>query len=255
VVTVVQEALCAKIETMLQLPSVDADALLTELGIDSLVVVQIRAWFLKKIGIDVPAVKILGSSVAQICTDAAKEILATRVGESPENVDSKPETPNDSLSFSETSASKALQSGNVSPPSTENEPSRSSHEDLDITHKTKEKHRAVESGGTTERTPDFSRDIIHTERMSAAQSRIYVLSSLMDDPTAYSLMIRYDIEDELDIERLRKALTTTMQHHECLRTCFFARREDNQPTQGVLSFPVRRFSMCRMPPKRVSLRS
>ncbi|KAK8102501.1 PKS-NRPS protein [Apiospora sp. TS-2023a] len=77
--------------------------------------------------------------------------------------------------------------------------------------------------------------------MSAAQSRIYILGSLMNDPTAYSLMIRYDIEDTLDIDRLRNALTTTMQHHECLRTCFFARPGDNQPTQGLLSFPVRRF--------------
>ncbi|KAK8102502.1 hypothetical protein PG984_015648 [Apiospora sp. TS-2023a] len=89
VVAVVQEALCAKIETMLQLPtgSVDTDSLLTQLGIDSLVAVEIRAWFLKNIGIDVPVVKILGrSSVAQICADASKEIMGSRVGGSPQTV-------------------------------------------------------------------------------------------------------------------------------------------------------------------------
>jgi aspyridone synthetase (hybrid polyketide synthase/nonribosomal peptide synthetase) len=238
VATVVQEALCAMIETMLQLPcgSVDADALLTELGIDSLVAVEIRAWFSKKIAIDVQVVKILGrSSVAQICTDASREIMATRV-------DSKPETSNDSHDFSETSASEVSQSGNVSPPSTENGTAISSHEDADSTHwSIDEKHGKVDSEVTTELTPDFGHNIVHTERMSAAQSRIYVLSSLMNDPTAYSLMIRYEIKDKLDIDRLRNALTTTMQHHECLRTCFFARREDSQPTQGLLSFPVRRF--------------
>jgi amino acid adenylation domain-containing protein len=243
-VTVVQEALCAKLETMLQLStgSVDADALLTQLGIDSLVAVEIRAWFLKKIGIDVPVLKILGrNSVAQICTDASKTIMSTRVGRSPKNVDFGQETSNDFHDSSETSASEVPQSGNVSPPSTEIESLISSNEDADIAHKTEENHQTVNSGVTTEPTPDFRPNIIHTERMSAAQSRIFVLSSLMNDPTAYSLMIRYDMEDELDIERLRNALTTTMQHHECLRTCFFARREDSQPMQGVLSFPVRRF--------------
>lgn len=244
VVAVVQEALCAKIETMLQLStgSVNADVLLTELGIDSLVAVEIRAWFLKKIGIDVPVVKILGrSSVAQMCIDTSKEIMATRGERSPKNADSEPETSNETPDFSETSSSEAFRSGNVSPPSTENETSISSHNDIDITHKTEERCRTVDSGVTAEPTPVFGQDIIHTERMSAAQSRIYMTAILMNDPTAYSLMIRYDIEDKLDIERLRNALTSTMQHHECLRTCFFARREDNQPMQGVLSFPVRRF--------------
>lgn len=79
------------------------------------------------------------------------------------------------------------------------------------------------------------------ERMSAAQSRIFVLGNLMKDPTAYSLMIRYDTVSELDIHRLRDALTTTMQHHDSLQTCFFARSQDNQPMQGLLLFPVRRF--------------
>ncbi|KAK7973150.1 Tenellin synthetase [Apiospora saccharicola] len=53
-VAVVQEAPCAKIETMLQLPtgSVDTDSPLTQLGIDSLVAVEMRAWFLNNIGID-----------------------------------------------------------------------------------------------------------------------------------------------------------------------------------------------------------
>ena len=249
VVAVVQEALCAKIETMLQLPagSVDTDSLLTQLGIDSLVAVEIRAWFLKNIGIDVPVVKILGrSSVAQICADAAKEIMGSRVGGSPKTVhSSEPETSTDSRDFSDTASALASSpSGKESPPSPESELAISQYEDVDITAKKNAEEKSVEldsKAATAEPTADLSKDIIHTERMSAAQSRIYILGSLMNDPTAYSLMIRYDIEDNLDIDRLRNALTTTMQHHECLRTCFFARPDDNQPTQGLLSFPVRRF--------------
>ncbi|KAJ4286521.1 hypothetical protein N0V90_013221 [Kalmusia sp. IMI 367209] len=237
VVEVVQEALCDKMETMLQLSTggVDPNALLTELGIDSLVAVEIRAWFAKTIGIDVPVVKILGrSSVAQICTDAAQEIMAIKVERG--EVSSS-----DSQDASDAGGSEAAQSGSVTPPTTDDEQVASNSEKGDIEEKVKPEHHEVIPKASAEPAPDFSQDIIHTERMSAAQSRIYVLSGLMNDPTAYSLMIRYDIEEKLDIGRLRNALTNVMQHHESLRTCFFARREDNQPMQGLLSFPVRRF--------------
>ncbi|KAJ5710314.1 polyketide synthase [Penicillium malachiteum] len=244
VATVIQEALCDKIETTLQLPAggVDPDALLTELGIDSLVAVEIRGWFAKKIGVDVPVVKILGrSSVSQICTDAAREIMSTKVEKPPKNVDPEPGTSSASQESSESTSEDVSQSGDRTPPSTDNELEIFEDAYVKIEHDEKGKHKEASSVVEAEPVADFGKNIIHTERMSAAQSRIYVLSSLMNDPTAYSLMIRYDIDDNLDIDRLRNALTTTMQYHECLRTCFFARREDNQPTQGVLSFPIRRF--------------
>ncbi|KAJ5726765.1 polyketide synthase [Penicillium malachiteum] len=242
--TVIQEALCNKIETTLQLSAggVDRDVLLTELGIDSLVAVEIRGWFAKNIGIDVPVVKILGrSSVSQICTDAAREIMSTKVETPPRNVDPEGGTSSESRKSSESNSDEASQSGDVTPPSTDNELETPEHDNVKIDHEAEKEQEQVSSVVVAEPVADFGKNIIHTERMSAAQSRIYVLSSLMNDPTAYSLMIRYDIDDNLDIDRLRNALTTTMQYHECLRTCFFARREDNQPTQGVLSFPVRRF--------------
>lgn len=80
VIEIVQEALVFKLESLLQLSSgsIDPDALLTKLGSDSLVAVEIHAWFLKKIGIDVPVVKILGrNSVNQLCVNATKKLLTT----------------------------------------------------------------------------------------------------------------------------------------------------------------------------------
>ena len=247
VVEVVQEALCAKIETMLQLPtgSVDADALLTELGIDSLVAVEIRAWFSKKVGIDVPVVKILGrSSLLQICQDATEEINATKAERAPRTAESEPETSSDSQNMSDSSDAEAPRSGTVSPPTTEGESDEASYEIVEKARTTAQEEQKIDSKADAEpaeSVPDFYQSLIHSGRMSAAQSRIYVLSHLMNDPTAYSLMIRYDIEDNINVKQLENALTTTMQHHECLRTCYFTRDEDDQPTQGLLSFPVRRF--------------
>jgi amino acid adenylation domain-containing protein len=248
VVDIVQEALCAKIETMLQLPtgSVDADALLTELGIDSLVAVEIRAWFSKKVGIDVPVVKILGrSSLLQICQDATEEVNATKVKETPKTAESEPGSSSDSQNMSDSSDAEGPSSGTVSPPpSTEGESIELGDEKLEMVRTTAQEEQRSDSKAVVELaepTPDFYQSLINSGRMSAAQSRIYVLNYLMNDPTAYSLMIRYDIEDNLDIDRLKNALTTTMQHHEALRTCYFAHEDLDQPTQGLLSFPVRRF--------------
>ena len=45
------------------------------IGIDSLVAVEIRSWFLKELNVDVPVLKIIGGdSIADLCTDALSKI-------------------------------------------------------------------------------------------------------------------------------------------------------------------------------------
>ncbi|QLI72968.1 Highly reducing polyketide synthase ACTTS3 [Metarhizium brunneum] len=229
VIEIVQEALVFKLESLLQLSSgsIDPDALLTKLGSDSLVAVEICAWFLKKIGIDVPVVKILGrNSVNRLCVDATKN-----------------ETPNQSRDKSEQMTPLISATDKASSISRQDEDSERQHPGAEIgDEKSHPRAGTVEEEAIPAKVhPELNQDIITMERMSAAQSRIFVLGNFMKDPTAYSLMIRYDTVSELDIHRLRDALTTTMRHHDSLRTFFFARSQDNQPMQGLLLFPVRRF--------------
>ncbi|KAJ1326930.1 hybrid polyketide synthase [Microdochium nivale] len=80
---VVLEAICAKLEATLQLPAgqaaENAERPIIDLGIDSLVAVEIRTWFLKELGAEVPVVKILGGdTLVKTCTNAAKTVLARR---------------------------------------------------------------------------------------------------------------------------------------------------------------------------------
>ncbi|PWY94774.1 polyketide synthase [Aspergillus sclerotioniger CBS 115572] len=80
-VSVVIDAFCAKLDKTLQLPdgraAENADRAVIDFGIDSLVAVEIRNWFLKELSADVPVVKVLGGdSVLQICTTAARTVLA-----------------------------------------------------------------------------------------------------------------------------------------------------------------------------------
>jgi amino acid adenylation domain-containing protein len=81
---VVVAAFATKLENILQLPAdsvqEDLERPIIDLGIDSLVAVEIRTWFLKELDTEVPVVKILGGdTVLQISVQATKKILADRM--------------------------------------------------------------------------------------------------------------------------------------------------------------------------------
>ncbi|KXH57895.1 hypothetical protein CSAL01_09101 [Colletotrichum salicis] len=84
-VAAVAAAFGAKLETMLQLSkgavheSNGLERPIVDLGIDSLVAVEIRTWFLKELDTEVPIVKILGGeTVLEVLAKAAKKMLADR---------------------------------------------------------------------------------------------------------------------------------------------------------------------------------
>lgn len=76
-----QTSFSAQLELMLRLPpdSVNKDVPIIDLGVDSLVAVEVRTWFLKEVERDMPVLKILGGdSVATICEDVARDIFEDR---------------------------------------------------------------------------------------------------------------------------------------------------------------------------------
>ncbi|KAK0120184.1 polyketide synthase [Cadophora gregata] len=83
-IAVVLEAFCKKLEFVLQLPAGSvkdsAQRAVIDLGIDSLVAVEIRTWFIKELGAEVPVLKILGGdTVLQICVLATKKVMAANM--------------------------------------------------------------------------------------------------------------------------------------------------------------------------------
>lgn len=53
----------------------DYDAPLVEVGIDSLVAVEARSWFLKELKVDVPVLKLVGgASITEICQTALEKL-------------------------------------------------------------------------------------------------------------------------------------------------------------------------------------
>ena len=81
VMEIVEAGFIAKIRSKLQLLDEDTVAREVspmELGVDSLIAVDLRAWFVKEVGVDIPILKILGGfSISQIVEEAATKLYAT----------------------------------------------------------------------------------------------------------------------------------------------------------------------------------
>ncbi|KAK8104542.1 ketoacyl-synt-domain-containing protein [Apiospora kogelbergensis] len=70
---IIQRGFLKTIGKILQIGDGQLDANVTpsSLGIDSLVAVQVRSWFLKEVGVDIPVLKVLGgNTIVQLCKDA-----------------------------------------------------------------------------------------------------------------------------------------------------------------------------------------
>lgn len=111
----------AKIISILQMTesSFRPDAALIELGVDSLVAVEVRSWFLKEISVDIAVLKILGgASTIGLCQSAMEQVskeLLPRIASEPRN---------DSNSEKSTSGVSAVQpQANVAPVVAENKSS------------------------------------------------------------------------------------------------------------------------------------
>ncbi|CAK7217175.1 Type I Iterative PKS [Sporothrix curviconia] len=74
-----EAAFSRKVELILQLPAdkIESKVPLIKLGLDSLVAVELRSWFLKELNIDMAVLKFLsGSSIADICRDALGQLAS-----------------------------------------------------------------------------------------------------------------------------------------------------------------------------------
>ncbi|KAE8448019.1 hypothetical protein EG329_009942 [Mollisiaceae sp. DMI_Dod_QoI] len=96
---VVIDGFMMKLKHKLQMSSettVSPDTILQELGIDSLVAVDLRAWFITELGVDMPILKILGgSTISDLITDAVGRLPPAMLPAIPaEEVDTRALVPN-----------------------------------------------------------------------------------------------------------------------------------------------------------------
>ncbi|KAK3299484.1 BcPKS5, polyketide synthase [Chaetomium fimeti] len=269
---VVQDSLTENLKRILMMPateSVDPMMSLVELGIDSIMAVDLRTWFLKELDVDVPVLKILspGETVKSLAEEAMAKIPAdivdlTKLAEGAPNGGSAPAAAAQPTPVAPVPVTKKvideqaseLGGASVTTPSTRAETTASSPAlvstpgtSLERPDQEEDKQlfqpppRPQAAAGTKEDADSWRKAIArasteHVEHMTFGQRRFWFLSHYVDEPTTFNIAYLGKLTGRLRVNDLAKAVEKAAQRHETLRTRFFWSSDDTRsPMQGILS--------------------
>ncbi|OKL61272.1 hypothetical protein UA08_03198 [Talaromyces atroroseus] len=246
-----------KLGVILQLgdQAIDRDAPLNELGIDSLVAVEVRGWFLKELKVDIPVLKIIGgASPTELCQralellpqavlagiDAPKAEVAKPVGKLDLKVPPLQQAEVSSSSSNTSSSTPGSTSPTSKMPSTAQSSVGSEVGDEDVTLAGSQKTNAKADAfpPPPDRRPQ---KFLKSVPISLAQSRYWFLQHLLADQSTHNVATYYRITGELRVNDLTRAIRLVCSRHESLRTCFVADQtaEDEASQKVMPSSPLR----------------
>ena len=191
-----------------------------ELGLDSLVAVRIRSWFLNNYQVNIPALRILkGTSLQELIGQALEEVPDELTPNISSDQSLQPEVREDSSSQSSSdSVSERLDT----PPSTDPQTEDSSlHDELDAQEPEEALPQEVE--------------LKRFGRLSYTQSVFLFVHELLNDKSTLNNTGMLHLRGEIRIPDLAQAVRTLGERHESLRTCIYER--DGRLVQGVLESP------------------
>jgi hybrid polyketide synthase/nonribosomal peptide synthetase ACE1 len=220
-----------------------------DLGVDSLIAVDLRSWFLKELGVDMPVLKIFNAaSIRELLVTAAgvvPEALIPNLVSGEQTVKSlvhppippvpAPASPADlpvDIIFPETRASSV--EPKIALPDATNAYSGSSATSLITGDSNSDNNDDTSSSIFTDDSEiGFpKREIQRTVPMSYGQSRFWFLEHLVEDKAAFNITPTFELSGHLNIAEFAHAVQAAGQHHEALRTFFFTDNERNH-MQGV----------------------
>lgn len=229
------------------------DAGLDELGMDSLVAVEIRSWFLKELSTDVTVLEVLNSGTARALLQSVKERIFTALAVAP---DSKPPTTIEQQPSPKAIALEVAPEAKIAITDTasdnfetRSESKNSSSESGSLLASRNVLDSTVMSTATSSPTsapveldsdckPDalglpLSEDLVtRSVPLSFGQSRFWFLKHFLPDETAFNITTVIHMQGNLDIDRLASSVNAVANHHEALRTAFVSGKD--QPMQIVL---------------------
>ncbi|KAL4910013.1 hypothetical protein BDW74DRAFT_186292 [Aspergillus multicolor] len=223
--------------------AISPDTSLVELGIDSLVAVDMRVWFTKELDLDMPVLKLLGgASVAAMVEDTMERMSPdlipkvarkeTTTVDAPSADDKVPVVevttvaPEEGDSIEETQEDESTSNGE----SSSAEPSLSS--------KTTPPSSSVASEDFVKIEKPVSLDepkYVRKAKMGYGSLQFFFLVKHLDDPTVLNMQFCLPLRGSIRLPDLKYAVKLLGQRHEALRTAFFVDADnDDEPTQGVL---------------------
>jgi acyl carrier protein len=238
--SIVLDALFPKICSIFQIDSkkIDKKALetmrLDEMGIDSLVAVEIRSWFVKTLEIDVPVLKILsGVPIGDLVSFAAEKIPDKFV---PNLASSHSTTKEDYSEKSDPPTSEAedygLDSQGHSSLIDEVVSSEASSEIFSAALKVNidENNGSFNEDATTVKASPIVQRIL---RLSFSQELLWFVWSFLGDKTSLNHTAWARITGEISETGIREAFRSVSQQHEALRTRFII--ENGRPVQAIMA--------------------
>lgn len=246
---VMKESFIERLKRILQIPegeSVNERVTLAEQGVDSIMAVDVRTWFLKELGVDISILKILSASttILELVEDALQKLPATLVGRAALGAET---------AAREEEPGQAQELIEPSPPPSGPKPELSDQESSrTATRPTGASEQSGEAlpddvGKKTESAPSITTlrdDLVsqcseRVEPMSFGQSRFWFLHHYARSPTAFNIAFMMKLTGPLRISALESAVKRLGQRHESLRTRYFWSEDGRRaPMQGILSEPI-----------------
>lgn len=233
----ITEAFITRLKRTLQIPpeeSVNENVSLVEQGVDSLMAVEVRTWFLKELDVDMPVLKVLaGGTIQDLVNDAIQRL--------PPGMTKLPGIDNSSLKpDSEDSDTTALSSGQASSEAVQETPASTSTYG-GISPVPAPKQLPTDASVSDLQEQDSPTEI--TQTLSFGQNRFWFLHHYLDDKKTFNMAVMFQLTGALRIDDLSRALQVVAERHEILRTRIVPHDDDDDdndgtPLQGILSHPV-----------------
>jgi hybrid polyketide synthase/nonribosomal peptide synthetase ACE1 len=246
------ESFLSKLWVILQNAELELDhsAPLVEVGIDSLVAVEVRSWFLKELKVDVPVLKIVGgASLVDLCNFAINKLpndlititeKSNAVSQNAAPSLSKRQSPvPPELSASDASSQFHVESGSTS--TSEMTPS------LSVTGpSSKSQSKGSEVSDSQPNTaprcfpesalkPVVPRTIVRRAELTPGQLGHLRLIKLLQDSVHLNIACLIKVEGILKTDKLAEAAHIVSRRHEALRTCFISEESTGTTVQAVFA--------------------
>ncbi|KAH6627325.1 hypothetical protein F5144DRAFT_494218 [Chaetomium tenue] len=202
-----------------------------ELGIDSLVALDIQSWFRTELDVEIPILKLLNApsvrEIILVAQNLSLETSTTLITE-PSAMDqelselSSPSGPPTSVPSSNTATTPPSP---TMTPKTDNQNREFQDAPEPFDTSLEGKGSQLENGRVM-----FER----TVPLSFAQSRFWFLQSFAEDPSTFNITSVVQLQGRIDIERLTNAVQIVGQRHEALRTAFYTDKVTKDHMQGIL---------------------